>query len=74
MSDCCNQILGPGGSAFPRCTRPNCTGTMKPSKAVGQTVVGGVPDLGEVATFSPGGPGVLIDCLKCDQCGHSVTC
>ena len=53
-----------------------CGGTMKPGKAMGQTFVGGVPDfIGEThsSTFSAGGPGVLIDCMKCVDCGWSVT-
>ena len=28
---------------------------------------------GEIVTMSPGGPGKLISCLKCPQCGWSVT-
>lgn len=27
---------------------------------------------GEVVTLSPGGPGQMIDCIKCSACGHSV--
>lgn len=47
---------------------------MKPSKAIAQTY-GGSPDFpgGTVVTMSPEGPGKLIDCLKCEKCGHSVS-
>lgn len=33
----------------------------------------GIPDFndGHVCTLSPGGPGKLIDVLKCPQCGKS---
>lgn len=51
-----------------------CGGSMKPSKAIEQTYTGS-PDFigGEVVTISPGGTGKLIDCLKCEKCGWSVT-
>jgi|LakMenEpi03Aug12_release.lakeMendotaPanAssembly.Ray.scaffolds.fasta_scaffold03608_28 hypothetical protein len=57
---------------FTVCQR--CGGTMKPSKAIAQTY-GGSPDFagGPVVTMSPEGPGKLIDCLKCERCGHSIT-
>jgi hypothetical protein len=49
-----------------------CGGRMSPGVAMWQTVVG-EPDMGgEVVTMSPGGPGRLIECRKCEQCGHSV--
>lgn len=54
-------------------TCPKCGGTMRPGKAMGQTFTG-LPDFdGDTSpvTLSPGGPGVLIDCVKCDACGHS---
>lgn len=46
---------------------------MKPGKAIEQTYTG-IPDFigGDVVTMSPGGPGRLIDCLKCVKCGWSV--
>ena len=44
-----------------------CGGLMKPGKAMGQTV-----NFGDEGTCSPAGPGVLIDCLKCEVCGWSV--
>ena len=51
-----------------------CGGKMKPSKAIAQTY-GGSPDFpgGTVVTMSPEGPGKMIDCLKCEKCGHSVS-
>lgn len=51
-----------------------CGGQMKPSKAIAQTYTGiaDFPD-GEVVTMSAGGPGKLIDCMKCVKCGWSVT-
>ena len=51
-----------------------CGGKMKKGKATGQTMVG-TPDFvgGEVCTVSPGGTGKLIDCMKCVDCGWSVT-
>ncbi len=58
-----------GYHRVPTCQK--CGGEMKPGKALAQTVTG-IPDLGEVVTLSPGGPGKLIDCLKCAECGHSV--
>lgn len=47
---------------------------MRPSQAIGQTwtVLPDFPD-GEVVTISPGGPGKLIGCLKCEKCGHSIS-
>lgn len=51
-----------------------CGGLMVKGKAIEQTY-GGVPDFsnGEVVTVSPSGPGKLINCLKCEACGWSVT-
>jgi len=51
-----------------------CGGKMKKGQATGQTMVG-TPDFvgGEVCTVSPGGTGKLIDCMKCVNCGWSVT-
>ena len=48
---------------------------MKPSKAIAPTYTG-IPDFPgdkHCVTISPGGPGKLVDCLKCEKCGHSVT-
>ena len=51
-----------------------CDGKMLPGKALRETLAG-LSDFpgGEVVTVSPGGSGVLVDCLKCTQCGWSVT-
>jgi hypothetical protein len=52
-----------------------CSGRMKPSKAIQQTFTG-MPDFpGDKypVTLSPGGPGKLIECIKCTMCGWSVT-
>ena len=53
---------------------PRCNTPMAPGIAMGQTATG-KPDFagGEVVTMSPGGPGVVIPCLKCPACGHSVS-
>jgi len=48
---------------------------MVPGKAIENTYVG-LPDfIGDthICTVSPGGPGKLVDCLKCPSCGWSVT-
>lgn len=60
------------GDACEGCRR--CGGEMVPSKAIAQTYTG-TPDFPgkEVVTLSPRGPGRLVDCLKCRQCGWSVT-
>lgn len=52
-----------------------CGGIMRPGKAMGQTVTG-LPDFAGdnvAVTVSPGGPGRLLDCLKCEACGHSIS-
>lgn len=59
-----------------RCTQRNCYGIMKHGKAIKETVASGIPDFlddDEEITMSVGGPGRLIDCWKCDRCGHSET-
>ena len=55
-----------------RCRK--CGGHMKPGKAIQQTYTG-TPDFldGAVVTLSVGGPGRLVDCDKCEKCGHSVS-
>lgn len=56
-------------------TCKKCGGAMAQSKAIGQTFTG-TPDFagdGHVCTMSPGGTGKLIDCMKCAECGWSVT-
>ena len=53
-----------------------CGGHMKRGKALAQTFVGGMPDfIGEThaSTFTAGGPGELVDCRKCEDCGWSVS-
>lgn len=55
-------------------TCKRCDEPMGHGKAIVSTSVG-QPDFaadGEVVTVSPGGPGRLVDCLKCPQCGLSV--
>lgn len=52
-----------------------CGAEMKTGKAIVQTLTG-LPDFigcSDVVTVSPGGGGKLIDCLKCCECGWSVT-
>lgn len=56
---------------IPNCRR--CKKPMRESIAILSTLVGGSPDMGEIVTFSYGGPGRLVDCWKCPCCGHSVT-
>lgn len=53
-----------------------CAGNMKTGQAMAQTFSAGRPDFPGDAhgvTMSPGGPGKLIECLKCEVCGWSVT-
>ena len=56
-------------------TCKKCGGAMKPGKAIAQTWVGTPEWPGEWrgATMSPGGTGKLIDCMKCEACGWSIT-
>ncbi len=51
----------------------HCESPMAPGIAIEQTYTGS-PDFqgGEVVTLSPGGPGRVIECLKCPACGWSV--
>lgn len=54
----------------------HCGGRMLPGISTDQTYVGGTPDFpGDVRaiTFSAGGPGKVIECRKCENCGWSVT-
>lgn len=49
---------------------------MQEGIATGQTIVGGMPDFeGESrsSTFYSGGPGKIIPCMKCKDCGWSVS-
>jgi len=51
---------------------PRCAGSMGVGVAIEQTSVTGVSDLGgEDGTQYAGGPGRLIPCMKCRNCGHS---
>lgn len=65
---------------------PKCKGLMYQGIAMGQTYVTGLPDFpgdppagspAEMAnkgqTIYPGGPGKLIECFKCEDCGFSHT-
>ena len=52
-----------------------CSGEMKEGVAIQNTLTG-LPDFHgdkHAVTLSPGGPGRLIDCMKCSACGWSVT-
>jgi hypothetical protein len=51
-----------------------CGAAMGRGLAIQETYTG-TPDFpgGAVVTVSAGGPGRLIDCLKCPGCGHSIT-
>lgn len=52
----------------------HCGGQMKPSKAIAQTWAGQPEWEGDtIYTMSPSGPGRMIDCMKCEKCGYSVT-
>jgi len=54
----------------------HCGGRMLPGIATDQTYVGGTPDFpgdAHASTFSAGGPGKVIECRKCENCGWSVT-
>jgi hypothetical protein len=51
---------------------------MKQGIATGQTWTSGVPDFpGQTdtrgQTMIPSGPGKVIQCLKCEKCGYSIT-
>ena len=51
-----------------------CGGAMKLGKALEQTWRGSPEWEGDtICTMSPGGPGRLIECLKCEKCGHSIS-
>ena len=53
-----------------------CGGIMRPGIAMGQTWSAGIPDFpgqDTCITMSPGGPGRVIDCMKCEACGWSQT-
>jgi hypothetical protein len=48
-----------------------CGGKLRKGKALMQTIVPGLADIGPGQTMHFGGPGQLIDCMKCKDCGHS---
>jgi hypothetical protein len=51
-----------------------CKAPMKSGKAMISSLTG-TPDFAgdeHAITLSPGGPGKLVPCLKCPDCGHSV--
>lgn len=57
-----------------------CFTPLKRGLAIEQTLTSGMPDFpGDAAkgikgiTLSPGGSGKLIDCMKCPDCGWSMT-
>lgn len=52
-----------------------CHVEMVKGKALAQTFTSGAPDFpgSDVVTMSAGGPGVMIDCLKCPCCGRSIS-
>ena len=53
-----------------------CGGIMRPGIAMGQTWSAGIPDFpgqDTCITMSPGGPGRVIGCMKCEACGWSQT-
>lgn len=59
-------------------TCPKCNVEMEPSKAFENTLVGSPDFVGDTGkergcTMSRVGPVKLIDCLKCPECGWSVT-
>lgn len=66
------DVLGDQAPVSDSCSK--CGGKMAPGKAIAQTCTG-MPDFpgGDVLTLSPGGPGRLVECLKCQKCGHSVS-
>lgn len=51
-----------------------CGGALESGIAL-VDIYGGVPDFegGEVVTMSPTGRAKIVDCLKCETCGHSVS-
>ena len=74
VKDIMYAISARAALAEDRCRK--CGGEMKPSKATDQTFTGGTPDFPgdtHAATLSAGGPGKMIDCMKCESCGWSVT-
>lgn len=50
-----------------------CVSPMQPGIAIAQTPTGtgDFHDRDAVVTLSPGGPGRVILCMRCKECGHS---
>ena len=71
MTETAIDPYGKSNMGTPRWRR--CGGRMKRGIALEQTYTGS-PDFpgGEVVTMSPGGPGRLVECMKCERCGWSV--
>lgn len=59
-------------SADPRQLCIRCRVPLEPGIALVQTTRSS-SDLGGIYTVSPGGPGRIVQCLKCPNCGWSVT-
>jgi hypothetical protein len=55
-----------------------CSGQMNKGVAIMNTFTAGMPDFpgskdDRCVTMSIGGPGKMIDCWKCENCGRSIT-
>lgn len=50
-----------------------CGGNMKPGQALRNIATCDSLDMGEAVTVSEGTKAKLIDCMKCEKCGWSVT-
>lgn len=72
MSDATDRRCRHARLALGSCVR--CGGEMKTGQALEQTF-SGFPDFpgGDLVTLTPSGPGRLVDCLKCERCGWSIT-
>lgn len=57
----------------PTCRK--CNAPMQRGKAITQTFtgVGDFHDGDSVSTLSAGGPGKLVECMKCPECGWSMS-
>lgn len=54
---------------------PKCKVALHRGIATGQTYTGSPDFFGDTraVTMSPGGPGYVMPCLKCPECGYSIT-
>lgn len=71
-----DRIFGPKPSEKDPSICVKCGGRMKPGKALVSTYVRGMPDFpGQKIgiTVHAGGPGKVVDVMKCAGCGYSVT-